>query len=503
MVENKKPQDNPKEATERKDLVVHTSKGDIILNNYYDNVLEFKKTTPFTYNKKQFWVWDKKDYKYKETSIEELLKLVGEHYDTKKYLVTGGVRNAHKNSLVDVGLDHKSKEVPDTWVQFKDQYYDINTQKINQVTPEYFFTNPIPHKLGESTETPYIDKLLGEWVAKDYIKSVLQFMAYCLTNSTQLETVFCLIAGGRNGKTSLLRLMTMLIGSNNVSTSDMDKITGDKNGTYALYKKKLCVVGETNFDVMTKTDKFKKIVSSDDLEFEKKYVDAFTDKNTCKICIATNTLPHSKDTSDGFYRRWVIIPFPNQFDKNIDILKPITETELENLCTRLLKLLPDLFKTGRFENQGTVEEKKQKFVSYSNPFPKFLKENFVFNEEYYVLLTGLRKTYLQYLKKKKLRKVSFRELKEVMEDEGLFYSKENKQAQDGQHYNRNWIEGLMPKEELEIKKNKLMKYFDGAINPIINPINLHDNTGIPAFQVMSILEELILEGKLKNIKTPK
>jgi putative DNA primase/helicase len=70
---------------------------------------------------------------------------------------------------------------------------------------------------------------------------------------------------------------------------------------------------ETNFNLLTSTNLLKRLVGGDLIGFEKKGKDPFDDYNYAKIMINSNSMPMSQDESDGFYRRWLIIDFPNEF----------------------------------------------------------------------------------------------------------------------------------------------------------------------------------------------
>jgi len=118
----------------------------------------------------------------------------------------------------------------------------------------------------------------------------------------------------------------------------------------------------------------KKLTGGDLIGFEYKGKDPFDEKNYAKIIISTNNLPTTTDKTVGFYRRWDIIDFPNQFTEKKDILKDIPEEEYLALARKSIKILKALLVDRKFHNEGTVEERQKKFEDRSNPFDKFWKE---------------------------------------------------------------------------------------------------------------------------------
>lgn len=119
----------------------------------------------------------------------------------------------------------------------------------------------------------------------------------------------------------------------------------------------------------------KKLSGGDLINFEYKNKTPFNDKNYAKILIATNNLPATTDKTIGFYRRWVIIDFPNQFNEKTDILSEIPEEEYHNLANQLVGVLMDLVTKREFDMEGTIDERMKKYEDHSNPLERFIREN--------------------------------------------------------------------------------------------------------------------------------
>ena len=171
-----------------------------------------------------------------------------------------------------------------------------------------------------------------------------------------------------------LELMSKFIGKTNVTSTELDLLLESRFEITRLHKKLVCQMGETNFAEMSKTSMLKKLTGGDLIGFEYKGKDPFDEKNYAKIIISTNNLPTTTDKTVGFYRRWDIIDFPNQFTEKKDILKDIPEEEYLALARKSIKILKALLVDRKFHNEGTVEERQKKFEDRSNPFDKFWKE---------------------------------------------------------------------------------------------------------------------------------
>ena len=212
-------------------------------------------------------------------------------------------------------------------------------------------------------------------------------------------------------------------------------------------------MGETNFGILTSTSILKKLVGGDIIGFEKKGKDPFDEYNYAKILISSNSLPSSSDTSEGFYRRWLIIDFPNQFKEGKDILKDIPKEEYENLAKKVTEILPKLLNKGSFTNQGDIEERKQKYIMASNPLSLFIKKCCIKTDYSYVSYNELYVSYIKYLKIHKKRRIKMKEFKAALEEEGFWVEKTAKKIDDI-FKNGYWIDGL------ELKLNWEKNMFD-------------------------------------------
>jgi len=323
-----------------------------------------------------WWVWDNEKKKWEisdETNILNAIeKITGEDIITPKN------RTLILNSLKQECRKTKPKEVKTTWIQFQDEIFDIKTGERFEAIPDYFITNPIPYKLHNNNfeETPTMDKIFEEWVGKDYIKTLYEIIAYSLLPDYPIHRLFCFVGAGMNGKTCFLKLLEKFLGKENMTTTELDVLLNSRFEITRLHKKLVCVMGETNFNVLNKTSVIKKLTGQDTIGFEYKNKNPFIDRNYAKILISTNSLPVTSDKTIGFYRRWCIIDFPNQFSEEKDILNEIPNEEYESLALKCTGILKDLLKIRKFHNEGSIEERMEKYENRSNPIKIFLESKY-------------------------------------------------------------------------------------------------------------------------------
>lgn len=333
---------------------------------------EFGKLQPYFYDKSGlWWLWNTIEYKWERVDGIDILNMISEN--TNEDTISSKNKIEILNALMQEGRKKIPKKIKPTWIQFKDLIVDIETGEEFEATPEYFVTNPIPHPLNKEryVNTPVMDKIFEEWVGKDYVKTLYEILAYCLLPSYPLNRLFCLIGSGMNGKSKFLDLLRSYIGETNCCSTELDTLLNSRFEVTKLHKKLVCQMGETNFNEMSKTSMLKKLTGGDLIGFEYKNKDPFNEKNYAKILIATNSLPTTSDKTIGFYRRWLIIDFPNQFSEKKDILKDIPIEEYEILGVKLLGILKDLLDEKKFHNEGEIEDRMKKYEEKSDFLGKF------------------------------------------------------------------------------------------------------------------------------------
>lgn len=379
----------------------------------------FIEDCPLFYDKsKLWWKWNDDSYCWENIDETDILNNYHEHFNFPG-MAKSKIQTEIINGLKLVGRKNHPKPAKTKYVQFKDKVFNMEEGKLYDVENRFFFTNPIPWELGETSHTPIMDKLFEEWVGKKYVHTLHEIIAYCCLRDYPIQMLFCFVGGGRNGKSQFQKVLQKFLGKTNVCSTELDLLLGNRFESFKLYKKLACSLGETNFGMLNNTSLLKKLTGGDLIGFEKKNKDPFDDYNYSKILINSNSLPTSQDTSEGFYRRWMIIDFPNEFKEGKDIITTIPDIEYNNLAKKVTEILPLLLDIGEFTNQGSINERINKYQEVSNPLPIFLNDCCDIIVGTHMRYNELYVAYKQYLLKRKRRVVSRKEFKEALEVEGF------------------------------------------------------------------------------------
>jgi len=381
---------------------------------------QFIEMQPLFYDRNGlFWLWNKNKFAWEIVDEIDILNMITE--TTGRDTIQQKNKMEILNSLKQYGRKKIPKPIQPTWIQFHDEIIDIITGKRFKATPEYFVTNPIPHKLNKDLieQTPTIDKIFEEWVGEKYVKTLHEIIAYCLLPDYPMNRLFCFIGSGMNGKSKFLELLRKFIGEYNCTSTELDVLMNSRFEITRLHKKLLCQLGETNFNELEKTSILKKLTGGDLIGFEYKNKNPFEEKNYAKIIIATNNLPTTNDKSIGFYRRWLIIDFPNQFNEKKDILKEIPDEEYESLALKSVIILKDLLEKRVFHNEGSIQDRMDKYEKKSDFLQHFLEEYTEQDINGYITKKDFHKKFIDWCVENRHRKMAENTLGKKMRDKGI------------------------------------------------------------------------------------
>ena len=128
------------------------------------------------------------------------------------------------------------------------------------------------------------------------------------------------------------------------------------------------------------TEDFKKIATGGEMTMERKNQQPFKYKNYAKLIMCANEIPKSADKTEGYYRRFVIIPLDAKisntdadFDPNISD-KLATEESKSYLLNLALNGLKRLLKRGYFEEIDETKEEMNTYKAENDPIIAFVNE---------------------------------------------------------------------------------------------------------------------------------
>lgn len=246
-------------------------------------------------------------------------------------------------------------------INLKNTRLDIRNGKCLEFTPEAVEFDRIPVTYDPSAYCADLDKMLNRVFLGDreIIDLFEEMIGAILLKHNRYQKAFLFYGGGSNGKSTILDLIKTFIGSRNYSAIALEKVT-DRFNTSEL-ENKLANIGDDIDNVTIKdTGTLKKIFSGNAITVERKGERPYTIEPYATHIYSANAIPRSFDKSDGFYRRWLLIPFNARFsvdDEDYDPLiadKITSPTALSYLLNLGLKGATRLIRKGKFTEPEAV-----------------------------------------------------------------------------------------------------------------------------------------------------
>lgn len=428
------------------------------IQNLLENTIDWKeitneivKTQNILYDDhKIWWIWNTNKNKYEivdATKIKQQIHEAIHNNDTLKPQI---------KSIIIEGIEYwarkkyeEIKKLKPTQIQFNNIIIDYETGEMIDANPKYFTTNPIPHEYTpDNQNTSTFDQYFNEWVGEEYSTQLLEIIGFSMAPTYLLHRIICLTGSGSNGKSVFCKIIRTIIGQDNVTNSELETIATNRFETSNLYKKLVCEIGETNHSILEKTGTLKRLSGGDTMRVEFKGKDVFSCENTAKIIISTNTLPQTTDTTDGFYRRWLLIDFPNKFEEKGDILSNIPEEEWNALATKAFFALKALVARKKFIFDDSIEEKKEKYEMRSNPIKRFISLYFDKNPNRTVVKSRFADEFESFCIAKGLRILNAREFNAQLRNLGYEWKFIKTKREDGTTGTLQHIIGLEEKSGL-------------------------------------------------------
>jgi phage/plasmid-associated DNA primase len=151
------------------------------------------------------------------------------------------------------------------------------------------------------------------------------------------------------------------------------------------------------------------LTGGDLITAEHKFQRSFQFVNGTKLIFSCNILPESKDDSDAFFKRWIIVPFnrtipPEQQDRDL-LAKLTTPQELSGFLNKALATYKEMEVRGSFTGEDDIEGKRAFYQRLSDPISCFIDDCVDFDPDKYTVKQQLFQAFQTYCKEKRYGKV--------------------------------------------------------------------------------------------------
>jgi len=270
---------------------------------------------------------------------------------------------------------------PNELLAMKNGIFDLATMKLTPPTPRFFTFSAVPFKYMPDKALPsnWLKFLADIW-PNDHqnIDTLQEMFGYLLTQDTAQQKIFFLIGPKRSGKGTILRVLTELLGENNVASPTLGSLASDF-GLSPLLGKSAAIIADARLDsradISTIAERLLSISGEDFQSVNRKHKSIVTTKIRARFVLASNLLPKMSDASGALVSRFIMLQFTKTFYGHEDHqlfakLKP----ELPAILNWAIAGLHRLRERGKFVQPESASDMLQEFEDLASPINKFLRE---------------------------------------------------------------------------------------------------------------------------------
>jgi phage/plasmid-associated DNA primase len=253
--------------------------------------------------------------------------------------------------------------------------------EVTDPKPEHRLRHVLPYDLApEGTETPVYDRFMRELGFADPERESIEEVIFATMAGLGPKYAHSVLLYGhssQNGKSTLLDLVTKLLGGNEAVTSvSPEQMRNPQNRALLAGDVRMNVVAELGRKSLDDLTEFKKSVTGDLMDAKIVYREPFTFRFKGVNWFATNEEPGETMTGAAEWRRFLVFEFPNQFTgENVDrdILAKLFG-ELPAIARRVVEAGNRLLARGSYLVTERMASLKLSLQTDSNPVAQWLTE---------------------------------------------------------------------------------------------------------------------------------
>ena len=257
----------------------------------------------------------------------------------------------------------------------------LPTRTLLPHTPEFFGLNAVEYSYDATAGEPtaWMDFLASIWRDDPgSIDTLQELFGLLLTADTSHQKAFLIVGPKRSGKGTIARILTALLGKENVAGPTLSGLS-QNFGLAPLIGKPLAVVSDARLggrvDAHAIAERLLAITGEDSLSVDRKIRDAWTGQLPTRFVILTNELPRLTDASGALASRFLVFRLVKSFYGQEDLA--LTHNLLAELPA-ILRWAMDgrdrLAERGHFKQPESAGQEVEELADLGSPIGAFVRE---------------------------------------------------------------------------------------------------------------------------------
>lgn len=262
---------------------------------------------------------------------------------------------------------------------------DLKTRELKPHTPDHLSMVQLPVRYDPEAKCLKCDAQVAETFPKDAVAAGVPegIVGWFMRPDMSRQKAILLLGPGGTGKSTWLSWLGNFLGTNNISSASLQMLEQNRFASYQLIGKLANICADLPSEDLFSTSVFREITGKDGISVERKYHQPFTYFPFTRLIFSANDPPQSKDATDAFFDRWLVLEFMNIFrntsrekDRSLLDAELAAPEELSGVLNKALKTLGrDLTVTA------SMKESHDAFREVTDPVAVWLAKRTIANPE--------------------------------------------------------------------------------------------------------------------------
>lgn len=285
------------------------------------------------------------------------------------------------STVVPSWLEDNGSKAESEIVALDNGLLDISTRKLRPLSARYFNEISVPFNYDPAADTPrrwmqFLDEVWPDDLgARDLLQ---EWFGYVISGRTDMHKIIGLFGPPRSGKGTAARILTELVGKENVAGPTIASLGGEY-GLSPLVGKTLAIVPDARMgskgDNPAGVERLLSISGEDRQTVNRKYRRQWTGTLSARVMVLSNLVPRFADASGAIVSRFLMLPFEVQFlgREETDLTERLIR-ELPGILNWSLDGLDRLRHTGKFSTSAHAGELIDNMRHQSSPVKMFVED---------------------------------------------------------------------------------------------------------------------------------
>ena len=319
------------------------------------------------------WCYDPEEGIYRQNGTQVIRQTLTEGLQEQYRGQTLSVVDDHIRGRNTIPQDEMGG--PDGKIAAQNCVIDLIGETTEPHSPEHMFTSRLGAEFDADADCPQWRAFLDQVVSNDTDRQKLQeFVGYCLHHwSMPYHKALFLVGPTASGKSTFLDTVNELLGEGTVASLTPQQLTTERFAPAEIFGKWANIRNDIPKATVENTGTLKEVLAGDPLKAEEKRKDPFFFEPRAKHLFSANQLPEMEVDDEAFFRRILLVPFPETIPKSErdKHLADKLEDELPGILNWAIEGLQRLLANGSFTGDRSPGQTRETWSKWGDSVERF------------------------------------------------------------------------------------------------------------------------------------